>query len=178
MHRRHLVVRKQALYATPVRDRNAACVRVSNNSRLENTGDSMANAEVERGVAEEARAPLDEGLHDVHLSGERKDGDLLRAEVHDGQAVVGPADVPPQAVHRADGRVALHHGQRETADGDRSADDAPHRLCERDAGRGRLLGRAEDGLGPQAHVVEGRDGVVDRVGPATLGKKSACPSEH
>lgn len=96
MHGGHLVVGEQTLDTAAIRNGDTAGVRMSDDGDLEDARNRVANAVINGSVAENAGAPLDEGLHDVHLSGEREDRDLLRTEVHDRNAAIGSADVPAQ----------------------------------------------------------------------------------
>lgn len=139
---------------------------------LEDTSNRMANARINGRVAKNTGAPLDKGLHHINLRGQRQDRDLLGAEVHDGDSVVGTTDVPTQAVHGTDSRVAFHDWKGKAADSHGAADYSPHRLCENDFWRGGLFDRAQDGLRGETDVVEGGDCMVDRVRPTTLGKQA------
>ena len=127
---------------------------MTNDSGLENTSNGVSDTVVNRSIAEDASTPRDKGFHHVDLRGQRQDGDLLRAEVHDGNTVVKAADASAETVHCANCGIAFHDGQRKTPDGYGAADDAPHGLRQCELRRRGLLRGTEDGLWRKADVVE------------------------
>lgn len=112
---------------------------MSDDSRLRDTSDGMAHSVVYRGVSEQLRARTNEGLHDIDLSREGQDGGLLRAEVHHRDTILGSTDMPAQAVHGANRRESLHHGQGKIPERHSAAGDTPNGVRKGDPRVRRLL---------------------------------------
>ena len=139
MYSRQLVMSKQSLDTTSIRNSDTSRIRMSHYSGLKNTRNRVTDTIVDFRTTEKPGTPLYERFHDVDLRRQRQDGDLLCPEMHNRNTVIGTADVTTDAVHGSDGGVAFHHGEDKAADSHCAAYDPPDGLGQRGLGRGRFF---------------------------------------
>lgn len=115
MQARHLVMLKEALRATALRDAERALLGVLNHDPLEDGGDTRTDAQVARGTELRYRPAL-QRLEHVRVRGRGENRCLLRAEGKNRSAsfgVGGWTDVPTEGIESANSCITLEERERE-----------------------------------------------------------------